>query len=122
MAITQNPANIVVIGFGNKTLSGYCPKGVSISHEADLEHIVCNGEFKTSLIKNKRHKIQFEAIIPDTAPGGPAIDAIVAGDLITIDSVIYFCESVSVVLSETAARITFSGISHTDEAYAVPGP
>lgn len=114
MAVTQNPAAILVIGFNSKTLSGYCPTGVTLKHGADIEHHVCNGEFKTSTIKNKSHTISFSANFLT----GTALTAIVAGDVFTIDSIVYLCTSATVELSDTVARISLEGIKHADAAYA----
>ena len=113
MAIEQNPASIIEIGFKSKTLTGYCPTGVVLTHNADIEHITCNGEFKTSIIRNKSHTIAFDAVILN----GTAIAGIVAGDDFTIDSIVYLCTSAAVTLSEGAARISLQGIKHADAAY-----
>ena len=114
MAVTQNPAAILIIGFNSKTLSGYCPTGVTLRHGADIEHHVCNGEFKTSTIKNKSHTISFTANVLT----GTSLTAIVAGDIFTIDSIVYLATSVNVELQDTVSRITLEGIKHADAAYA----
>jgi hypothetical protein len=113
MAIEQNPASIIKVGFQSKTLTGFCPTGVTLTHGADIEHITCNGEFKTSVIRNKSHTISFDAVILDAG----TLAGIVAGDDFTIDSIIYLCTSVSYVLSDSAARISLQGIKHADAAY-----
>jgi len=114
MAITQNPASIIEIGFKGKTLSGYCPTGVTLTHGAEIEHITCNGEFKTSVIRNKSHTIAFEAVILS----GTSLTGVVAGDVFTIDSIVYLCTSAAVTLNDNAARISLQGIKHADAAYA----
>ena len=114
MAITQNPASTIVVGFNSKTLSGYCPQGVTLTHGADIEHIVCNGEFKASVIRNKSHTISFEAIFLS----GTSLTAIVAGDVFTVDSIVYLCTGVTVSLSDSAAKISLQGIKHADATYA----
>lgn len=114
MAVTQNPATIVKIGFASKTITGYCPTGVTITYGADIEHIICNGEFKTSLVKNKSHTLQFQGVVLDAG----SLTAPVAGDAVTIDSIVYLCTTCTFELSDGASRINFQGIKHADAAYA----
>lgn len=112
MAQTQSPSGIVTIGFGGNSFTNACPVSVTLQHGADIEHIKCNNEFKTSLISNKSHTIKFEGVILATSPTA------VAGDVVTINSIAYLLTGVTYSYSESAARITLDGIKHADATYS----
>lgn len=111
MAVTQNPASIVTVGFNNYSFTGACPTGVTLTHGAEIEHIVCNGEFKTSVIKNKSHTVKFDAVVLASSP------TVVAGDTATLNSIVYLITGVTYTYSDGAARISIDGIKHADANY-----
>jgi hypothetical protein len=120
MAITQNPATVVKIGFQDFTLDAYGTTSVTFTHSADIEHVTGNGTFLTSVIRNKSHTIAFDGVIEH----GTALDEIVSGDAFSIgpsgSKIVYLCTSATVTLSDGASRISIQGIKHADAAYEMP--
>lgn len=110
MAVTQTPAGIVVIGFESHTLSGYCPRGVTITHEAEITPVFCGGSLKSMLSAYPRHEIQFDAVI--LAAG--SLTPTAKGAVVTINSIPYLCTGCTVSVGDKESTYSFRGRKDDD--------
>ena len=110
MAVTQSPASIVVLGFGSHSITGYCPRGVTITHEAEITPVFCGGSLKAMLSAYQRNEIQFDAVI--LAAG--SLTPTAKGASVTINSIAYQCTGCTVSVGDKESTYSFRGRKDDD--------
>ena len=100
--ITQQGTEVEV-GFGSYTLTGYIVEGATVKTSADTEVIKDeSNDTKTRLVSDKVKKVTLEMVVKkDTVTP-------VGGDILTVNSVKYYCEDVDLKHSRTATKITLN--------------
>lgn len=92
MALTQNPASQIKVGFGSFSYTGFCPETIDNETDADVEHIFCNGTFLTTLIQNQVKRYTMELLITSGAIEPPAKGSVVSiTDIAGTASVDFMC-------------------------------
>lgn len=110
MSVTQTPASKVIIGFASFQITGYCPRGVTITHEAEVTPVFCGGSLKSMLAAYQRHEIQFDAVI--LAAG--SLTPTAKGAVVTIDTVPYLCTGCTVSVGDKESTYSFRGRKDAD--------
>ena len=118
-SITQNPASICKIAFGDFAYTGYAPETIKVKNVGDVQHFFADGAHLTSLTMNKGTQIQADLIILNAGSLTPPAK----GSVVSITppqgtAVAYFTEDAEVTSSAGVAKLSYTGIKHDGTTYA----